>query len=186
MSKEITLEITPDQLDAFLDQFVCSATRKHAEKKLFSFRTSGKSEVLQKSESDSIPSVTVQYDECKVVELKRIAKEKELKTTGSQVELINRLMDADRQKDKEAGFIELYCKTLSGRYHDIKIKRIDKVSILKDKISEKSGIPVRRLRLYGYTTLGQQKQTPLDDDLSVGDNNLYHGSSVYIHMRFLG
>ena len=177
MSQEITLEISPDQLDVFLDQFVCSATRKQTKKKLMTCRVPRKSE-----ESLEIP---VGY-ECNVGQLKKIAKERGLSVGGKKADLIERLKEYDRQKDKEAGYIELYCKTLMGRYYDIKIKRSDKVSVLKNKISEKSGIPLQRLKLYGYTTLGQRNQTPLDDDLSVGDNDLYPGSSVYIHMRLIG
>nr|QBK85802.1 MAG: ubiquitin [Marseillevirus LCMAC101] len=178
------ITFTPDQLIAFLDQFVCAAVRKQAKNELLAFRTSEKSGNLQKP--DSITMDIVRYDECKVSKLKEMTKEKGLKTTGKKAELVERLKDDDRRRDKEAGYIELHCKTLMGRYYDIKIKRSDTVSLLKEKISEKSGIPVRKLKLYGYTTLGQQKQTPLDDDLSVGENDLYPGSSVYIHMRLVG
>ena len=40
-AKKITIELTPKQLESFLDQFVCTAARKGAKAKLMSFKSSG-------------------------------------------------------------------------------------------------------------------------------------------------
>ena len=166
MSKEITLEITYYQLEAFLDQFVCFVTRKQTKMKLLALK--------------SIESPEITNIDCNVGQLKKIAKERGLSVSGKKADLIERLKEYDHQKDKEAGYIELYCKTVMGRYYYIKIKRSDNVSSLKDKISKKTGIPVQKLRLYGYP-LGQQKQTPLDDELSVGETIFIQGHRfIYI------
>jgi hypothetical protein len=56
MSKEITLEISPDQLDVFLNQFVCSYARKQAKKKFLTFNSEKSSQFSQKStKSSEIP-----------------------------------------------------------------------------------------------------------------------------------
>ena len=40
-TKKITIELTPKQLESFLEQFVCTAARKEAKAKLMSFKSSG-------------------------------------------------------------------------------------------------------------------------------------------------
>ena len=40
-AKKITIELTPKQLESFLEQFVCTAARKEAKAKLMSFKSSG-------------------------------------------------------------------------------------------------------------------------------------------------
>lgn len=89
----------------------------------------------------------------------------------------------ESQKDKEAEYISLYCQAEWGAFN-IKIKKSDKVSVLKDKISEETGVDVHNLKLYRHTQL--REDTLLDDNLTIEEREFccIGGSSVKILMRF--
>lgn len=87
----------------------------------------------------------------------------------------------ESQKDKESEYISLYCQASWGAF-PIKIKKSDKVSVLRAKISEESGIYVHNLTLYRHTQLRQD--TLLDDNLTIEESEFccIGRSSVKIHL----
>lgn len=89
----------------------------------------------------------------------------------------------ESQNDNEAEYISLYCQAPWGAFR-IKIKKSDKVSVLRTKISEETGIYVHNLKLYRHTQLRQD--TLLDDNLTIEESEfcLIGRSSVEIRLSF--
>jgi len=122
------------------------------------------------------------YDHLKIPQLKELLRNRELKITGKKMELIDRLKDHDLQIKKDAGLIELFCKTMVGTYYNVWISRSDTILSLKNKIHEMSGIPVNKLRLeYEY----DKKRILLNDNLIIYDYNIYPESTIFITIRIL-
>ncbi len=122
----------------------------------------------------------IYYDGYKIPQLKDLLKKIGLSTTGKKLELIERLKNDDIQEKKNSGLIVLYCKTIIGSYYTIWINRNDSIISLKEKIKEKSGIPVekQRLEIENYIT---KKRSILDDDLTIDENYLYPESIIFIY-----
>ena len=124
----------------------------------------------------------IYYDSLKVPELKKLLKEKGLPITGKKADLVERLKSYDYNEKIKNGLVLLFCKTLMGSYYDIWIDKMDTIYSLKQKISEKSGINIDKLRLEieNYAT---KKRVILDDNLTIIDYNLFSESTVFIHQK---
>lgn len=124
----------------------------------------------------------IYYDNLKIPELKKLLKERTLPITGKKTDLIERLQKYDYDEKIKNGMILLFCKTLIGSYYNIWINKTDTIYSLKQKIMEKSGIDVGKIRLEkdDYAT---KTRIMLDNNLTIIDYGLFSESTIFIHQK---
>ena len=120
------------------------------------------------------------YSSMNVSNLKVLLKERTLTVTGKKQDLIDRLEQSDRDRDRANGLITIQAKTLMGSYYTIKIHFDSTIQELCNIIIAKHPVG-KQIKL--YTTDRLNKIHYLDDNLKLSDYNLSNSSIVSIHQK---
>ena len=141
-----------------------------------------------------------EYMSWTVPKLKQALKHRELKTTGKKANLVQRLFDSDREKEKAQGIYTLNIKTLMGSFITIKINKDSTFGELKKMVAENRGVEPDKVRLhfisYGYPDGFEPKigdlhyrdgmvGIQLDDNKSLEEQCVTEGAFFNLHIRLI-